>query len=308
MIRKLMKRSYIAALALTFVMISCKDQEVFEKEMYKNVAALISSNDHNTFQELISLSGEEVTGYIAASIGGTHTSQHDIVIRLEEDDEPLARYNRSLFDEEVSLYAHSLPSDRYEIDDYNITIKSGERTGRTQIRLRADGLSPDSSYFIGLKVSEVEGGELNPNKGTILYQVLLSNPYASQNSDDYYAMTGTVDEMVTAANKKMFPLTSNSVRVIAGNETFESNLADINRTAMVLEINEDNRVSIKPYNDIVITQLDDDPRYPNSFKQETIYGRTFNVFSLSYAYTIDGVTKLMKEELRMQASNNNKKD
>ena len=61
-------------------------------------------------------------------------------------------------------------------------------------------------------------------------------------------------------------------------------------------------MSIKPYNDIVITQLDD-PRYPNSFKQETIYGRTFNVFSLSYAYTIDGVTKLMKEELRMQAPN-----
>src|SRR5699024_3517911 len=119
------------------------------KEMYKNVAALISSENHNTFQEVIALSDNEVTGYIAASIGGTHTANQDVVIRLQEDDEPLAAYNRALFDEDETLYANSLPENRYEIDDYNIRIAAGERTGRTMIRLRAEGLSPDSSYFIG---------------------------------------------------------------------------------------------------------------------------------------------------------------
>ena len=33
-------------------------------------------------------------------------------------------------------------------------------------------------------------------------------------------MTGLADGMATAGNKKMFPLTHNSVRVIAGTESF----------------------------------------------------------------------------------------
>lgn len=269
--KKMIKRYYITALATVCLMSSCKDQEIFEKEMYKNVAALISSENHNTFQEVIALSDNEVTGYIAASIGGTHTANQDVVIRLQEDDEPLAAYNRALFDEDETLYANSLPENRYEIDDYNIRIAAGERTGRTMIRLRAEGLSPDSSYFIGLKAAEIEGGELNPDKRTILYQVLLSNPYASQANEDYYAMTGTVDEMVTAANKKMFPLTGNSVRMTAGNETFRSNVEAIERSSIILEINDDKSVTLKPYGNIDINQLNDDPRYPNVFRQETLY-------------------------------------
>ena len=42
-------------------------------------------------------------------------------------------------------------------------------------------------------------------------------------------MTGLADGMATAGNKKMFPLTHNSVRVIAGTESFESNVDHINK-------------------------------------------------------------------------------
>ena len=297
---KTMKRYYIAGLAALCLLGACNDQEIFEKEMYKNVAALISGQEHNTFQEVVHLTGDQVTGYIAASIGGTHTAGEDIILRLQEADEPLAEYNHANFDEDVALYAKSLPRDRYQIEDYNIQIKAGERTGRTKILLNADGLSPDSTYFLGLEVVDIQGGELNPDKSTILYQVLIENDYASQASTDYYSMTGTVDAAVTAANKRLFPLTRNAVRMVAGNETFESTPEEIDRTSVILEVNEDNSVTIKPYKDIQINQLNNDSRYPNQFYQETVFGRTFNVFLLSYAYTINGVTKVMKEELRMQ--------
>jgi len=295
-----MKRSYLAILVLTTVFSSCDDNAIFEKEMYKNQVAMISSDPNNIFEEVVQLTGEEVIGYIAASTGGTHAPKKDLVLKLEEDSEPLDQYNWSRFDADESLYAKLLPKNRYEIADYQITIKAGERTGRTMIKLRPDGLSPDSTYFIGLKATDVSGVELNPKKSTVLFQVLIKNDYASQAENSFYTMTGLVNGMQTAANKELFPLTRNSVRMIAGNETFQSNEASIKKTSIILEVDEDNKVTIKPYKDIEVTQIDNDPLYPNIFKVEEAYGRKINVFLLSYEYKIGKVTNIMKERVEMQ--------
>lgn len=295
-----MKRSYLAILALTTVFSSCDDNAIFEKEMYKNQVALISSDPDNVFEEIVQLTGEEVIGYIAASTGGTHAPKKDLIIQLEEDPEPLGQYNWSHFDADESLYAKLLPKEKYEIADYKIQIKAGERTGRTMIKLHPDGLSPDSTYFIGLKATDISGVELNPKKSTVLFQVLIKNDYASQAEDSFYTMTGLVNGMQTAANKELFPLTRNSVRMIAGNETFQSTEESIKKTSIILEVDEDNKVTIKPYKDIQVTQLDNDPMYPNVFKVEEAYGRKTNVFLLSYQYKIGSVTNIMKERVEMQ--------
>ncbi|TJZ61144.1 DUF4361 domain-containing protein [Sphingobacterium olei] len=297
-----MKRSYIAIFALIAVLSSCKDNELFEKEMYKNVVALISSDYHNTFQEVVHLTGEEeIIGYIAASTGGTHAPEKNLVIGLEEDPEPLAKYNWSLYDADERLYAKLLPEDKYEIVDYKIQIDAGERTGRAMIKLRPDGLSPDSTYFIGLRATDISGGvEINEKKNTMLFQVLIKNDYASQAENSLYTMTGLLNEMATAANKQLFPLTYNSVRMIAGNETFQSTEASIARTSIILEVDEDNKISIKPYKDIQVTQLNNDPLYPNIFRVEEAFGRKTNVFLLKYEYTIGGVTNVIQERVEMQ--------
>ncbi len=265
-----MKQTYITMLALAIVLSSCKDNELFEKEMYKNEVALISSSYYNTFQEIVPLTGAEATGYIAASSGGTHATTKDIVIQLEEDDTQLDFYNRSLFDADEKSYARMLPRDRYEIVDYKIVIKAGERAGRTMVKLQPDGLSPDSTYFIELKAIDVAGVEINSKKNSILYQVLIMNDYASQAENTFYSMTGLANNMVTAGNKKLFPLTSNSVRVIAGTESFESNVDHIKKTSIVLEVGADKRVTIKPYNSIQVTQVDGDEKYPNVFRVERL--------------------------------------
>ncbi|ERJ59428.1 BT_3044 domain-containing protein [Sphingobacterium paucimobilis] len=295
-----MKRSYITILALTMVLASCKDNAVFEKEMFKNQVALISSDYHNTFQEVVSLTGEEVVGYIAASTGGTHAPERDLVIGLVEDKEPLDKYNWALFDADDRLYARLLPKSKYEIIDYEIKVKAGERTGRTMIKLRPDGLSPDSTYFIGLKATDVSGVEINPKKNTMLYQVQIRNNYASQAEDSYYTMTGLMDGMATAANKKLFPLTKNSVRMIAGNESFESKEEAIAKTAVILDVDEDNKVTIRPYKNVKVVQLNNDPMYPNTFQVEDSFGKRSNVFLLSYQYTIGNTTRVMKERVEMQ--------
>ena len=47
-----MKRDFITILALMMALSSCNDDALFEKEMYKNVVALISSDYYNTFEEV----------------------------------------------------------------------------------------------------------------------------------------------------------------------------------------------------------------------------------------------------------------
>ena len=104
-----MKRDFITILALMTALSSCNDDALFEKEMYKNVVALISSDYYNTVEEVVTLSptGEEATGYIAACTGGTHAPKQDMVIGLEEDLTSLEFYDRSLYDVDEAGYASS---------------------------------------------------------------------------------------------------------------------------------------------------------------------------------------------------------
>src|SRR5690606_25795793 len=125
--------------------------------------------------------------------------------------------------------------------------------------------------------------------------------YASQVSNSMYTMTGTKDgDIPVAANKTLFPLTYNRVRMIAGNEIFQSTVSEIDKKSIILEVDESNKVMIKPYKDIEVVQLDNDPKYPNVFQIEESFGRKTNVFLLSYAYTLDGITQIMKERVEMQ--------
>lgn len=295
-----MKIRLLSILAIAALCTSCNDGEIFEQEMYKNVVALISSEYHNTFQEVVPLTGEEVSGYLAASAGGTSATNKDLVLELEESLEPFDKYNWALFDADESLYAKLLPKDKYEIEDYSITIKSGERTGRTLVKIRPDGLSPDSTYFIALKVKPSSNVEVNEKKNTILFQVLIENDYASQIKNDFYTMTGLNNSMVVAGSKKLYPLSKNTVRTIVGSETFENSLKHIENNSIIIEVNPDSSLLIKPYKNLLMKQIDGNQRYPNKYYLEEAFGRKFHVFSLSYEYTIGKETKIMEEELRLE--------
>ncbi len=291
-------------LALSLSFSSCNDNALFEQEMYKNVVALISTAYHNNFEEIVPLTGGEVTGYISASVGGTDAPTKDLTILLEEENTPFDRYNWNLYDAATNLYAKLVPKDKYEIPEYKIVIKAGERTGRTLVKLRPDGLSPDSTYFISLVAKSQNNVELNDKKSDVLYKVMIYNQYASQAKNSFYSMTGLQNDAVTAASKQLFPLSQNSVRVIAGTEAYASNVTSIANTSMILEVDQDNKVTIKPYKTLNIQQIDGDARFPNIFKVEESYGRKFNVFLISYQYKIGtAAVKKMQEELRMEVTN-----
>lgn len=297
-----MKKYILITTVLIFGLTACNTNEIFEKELYKKVIALISSDNYNILEDAQELSGKENLTFIAVSCGGTDAAETDVRVTLIPDKAPLNAYNRGMFDADESLYAKTLPESKYDIDDYHIIIPKGERTGKLNIRIRPDGLSPDSVYFIPLSIGALSAYEANPQKSNILYRVLIKNFYAEQKSSGYtyYTMNGFLDGAAAQATKPIQPVSKDEVRMMAGNFQPIADIAQYEKGAIILKILPDNKVEISAYKDLEVFQ-DDDPNYPNIFKTEIDdWGKKFKVFLLAYSYMDGENLREMREELRLQ--------
>ncbi len=287
------------------LLFSCDRDQVFEKEQYKNVFALISESD-NVVRKFHNL-GEESTGYISASLGGTNPTTKDITINLVEDPTLIDKFNLVNFDIDRSKYIQPMPKSKYDIESYQFTIKAGEINGRLPIRIRPDGLSPDSSYFIPLRVETFSSYELNLEKSYVLYRVKTKNWWAISDGTTVYNMRakfkekGSEAEINLPGTKVMHPISKNEVRIIAGNEKYEPDEEVFRSSAIVLEIGDDNRVTITPFADIQVKQINGDKDFPNIFKIENDGFYTYKTFLLKYEYKgADNTVYEIKEELRME--------
>ncbi|MDR1864112.1 MAG: DUF4361 domain-containing protein [Bacteroidales bacterium] len=297
---------------------ACNEYEIFDREQYKNVFALVCDDNHNIFKAVHHLEDIESTGYVAASCGGTNPIGEDLRVELASDEEAFNRYNTDNFDVEIAKYAKLVPRSKYDVDDYSLTIPAGEKNGKMKIRLRPEGLSPDSTYFIPFKVVSYSAYEANPEKSNVLYQVVIKNSYATMETQTDYTMRGFLSDAganpgddaslyaMVMDTKRMLPLSRNRVRIMPGNQPYddvtEAQLTRINRLAIVLEIHNNGKVSITPHRDMAVTQIDGDPDYPNTFYIEDDGYRTFKTFRLRYNYKIGGTTYYMKEQLQLEFS------
>jgi len=299
-----MKDKIIGLIMILFLGVcSCNRDDVFEKEQYKNVFALISGS--NNISEKYHLLGQASTGYISVSCGGTNATKEDITIQLVEDASLLHDYNTANYDVDMARYARLLPSTNYTISSYQLTIPAGQISARLPVVITPDGLSPDSSYVIPLRVESYSACEINPLKNYVLYEVRIKNYWANGDGTTSYSMKSKITEddvtIEVPGTKTMAPLDANTVRIMAGNETYESNLAVLNKAAIVLTIDTTtNKVSIRPYKTITVHQIDGDADYPNIFKTEDDGYGTYKTFLLHYDYTIDNKTYQIKEELRLE--------
>lgn len=294
----------IFTLSLLFITLSCNRDEVFEREQYKNVFALISESNNvaRNFHPL----GEESIGFVAASLGGTNPTTKDIVVNLVEDQSLLDDFNRINYDTDVSKYGKPLPASKFDIESYQFTINAGDISGRLPIKIRPDGLSPDTAYYISLRVESHSSYEINPEKSFILYQVRSKNFYAQADGNTSYSMRaklrvqGSASELEMPGSKIMHPISDNKVRVMAGNETYESNINKFNQYAIILEVDENNNVEISPYGNVEVVQVNGDPEFPNIFKIEDDGFKTYKTFLLRYNYKSGNTIYEFKEELRLE--------
>ena len=297
---------FLAMLVLATVTSCASRDEIFEREQYKTVIAILSDDGFNIFSEELIISEEKIDGYIVASCGGVLPTTEPIEITMVEDGNLLDEYNTSSFDTDVERYAHYLDVDRYTIENSKINIAAGERIGKMKIKLRTDGLSPDSTYFIPLKANYSSVYELNQKKGSVLYRIFLKNYYATTKAETWYSHRGVRNSANTMIQKRVFPISKNEVRTFAGIKTHQANEGLINQWSVRLIVAEDSTETIKPWNTtdfgMKITQLDGDEEYPNVFKVVDDGYKTYKTFLLKYEYIDpdDGKTYQMKEELRLE--------
>jgi hypothetical protein len=299
---------------------SCNEHKQFEEEMYKNVFAIVSSDSYNVFDKEHSLDEPESTGYISVSMGGTNPTGKATRITLVHDLDLFNRYNRGTYDIDAGKYAQLLSPDKYTIASYELTVPAGGRDARLPLKIRPEGLSPDSTYMIALKIGEYTEYEANPDKSDVLYRVYIKNYFAAVqlgvvNRRDYN-MKGVLDGGNVLGTKRVFPLTSNTVRILAGNQAFEEDTAIINKWSLRLTIGEPGHVpgqpgdvTISPFKDgrIQVTQINDDPAYPNRFFIEDDGFRTYKTFLLHYEFQVEGDSDVyeMREELRLEFNEDN---
>jgi hypothetical protein len=201
---------------------------------------------------------------------------------------------------ETEKFAQYLPAGKFDIDSYNLTIPAGGRDGRMAIRVRPAGLSPDSVYFIPVNVDSYSAYEVNPDKSDVLYRVLIKNKYATQASTTNYTLRGTRDGVNVMGVKQMHPVSSNQVRIMAGTDAFQANVNVINNSCIILTIGDDGRISISPFKNMTVEQVDGDPDFPNIFRVDDDGYNIYKAFLLSYKYTSGTTTYTMKEELRIR--------
>jgi len=256
----------ILCLLTVLGLVACNEDDQFKGELYKKVIYVLS-DDEQTFPAEHAL-GEETTGYLTIYCGGTEHITSDVTVEIEHDDELLAEYNKRNFDIDESKFAQELPEDHYDIPSMTTVLKadSPDYYSLIPINIRPDGLNPDVSYMIPLRIKSVSAFEVNPDKQSVLYHVMLKNDYATIKETTYYQTTGreirNTSEGDIQSNVSITriatPLTRNSIRMFAGTHTYTTTSVtpeEIDKYAMTVTFNEDNTLTITPYGSIEIEQL-----------------------------------------------------
>ncbi|WP_019539300.1 BT_3987 domain-containing protein [Proteiniphilum acetatigenes] len=284
-------------------LIGCNTDSIYEDEQYKTLVYLLSGSE-NVFATSYTLNEEEPVRYVSIGCGGSNSNEQEITVTLEPNPAMLDEFN-SLNYNYQSEYAKLLPADRYEIASYTVTLpaNSGYHYVRMPVKVRPLGLSPDSIYFIPLKIKSVSRYDVNEDKSDVLFRVAIENDYAEQLVPTYYAKSGTMTNPITvlSGTKLVQPLEKDKVRMFIGNETYgnTTTVADIERLSVVVQILEDNTLVVTPYGDSMEVEMLDNVNGYNRYVPELLQGTTRQrVFYLNYRFRLkksDGTFNVWRE-------------
>ena len=271
-------------------LIGCNTDIIYQEEQYKTVVYILSGTD-NVFATSYTLNEDEAVRYVSIGSGGSNSNEKEIEVTLEPNPEMLDKFN-SLNYNYQSEYAKLLPADRYEIMSYTATLpaNSDYHYARIPVKVRTLGLSPDSIYFIPLKIKSVSNFDVNKDKSDILFRVAIENDYAQQLVPTYYSKSGSMTNPVTVLSgaKLVQPLEKDKVRMFIGNETYSSTttVAKIQNLSVVVQINEDNSLLVTPYGSMEVEMLDKAKGY-NRYNPELMQGTSKQrVFYLNYRFRL----------------------
>ena len=245
----------------------------------------LKSGENNIFPYPHQLNDSVTTGYMTVGSGGSMPLRNDVLVTIETDFEILDHYNYRFFGNETDKFAKLIPDDRLVIPSFDVVIRAGDVAATTffPIEIDVNGLSPDTTYMFPVRIESAENYEINTDKDYVMYKIELENAYSSMSSR-MYKLKGikTENEIMSniTTNKTLLPISRNQVRLFPENIATSTELQKIKDQAILLVVNEDNSVRVKPYKNIEIEQLDDCEYDPEE-----------KIFTINYKYRMPGSSK-----------------
>ncbi|MDO5570273.1 MAG: DUF4361 domain-containing protein [Bacteroidales bacterium] len=270
---------YIALSLFVIGFYSC-ESNLMDEEHYKKVIYLKSS-DNNIFTYSHPFNDSITTGYVTVGSGGSMPLDKDVTVSIDTNIMVLNEYNYRNFDLNYDKYARMLDKSRYSFPSKEIVIKAGNINAATFFPVEVDvnGLSPDSTYMIPLKINAISDYEVNPEKDFVLYTISLKNKY-SEDGLNIYKMKGSKQPeggniSAVTTTKKLLPLSSNKLRMFPENIINSTSLEDIEDKTFVVIVNDDNTLKLKSYKNLKIEQL-----------ENCYYDSELEIFNLNYKYRL----------------------
>ena len=315
-----MKKIVTIILCSALVVISGCDNYDFAQEQFRKEVNLLSNSSLVYDRQVAELQQGGDTLFVVASLSGSQASDESFAVALQNSDTLLRAYNKSNFDINKARFAKYLPEECYEFPTMEMTIPAGSSKAMFPVYLKnLDKISPDSIYFLEYKIDSLKTPDCNPKKRHVLLRIHKENYYASTQTATYYNYTsstiiipntdGTSEVRRPTNSNRVFPISENSVRLMAGDESFSdytTALDIINKGSIILEMGEQlpenplaKELTILPYKDIDVMQLTPIGEYDNTYLLNVIRtpdGRAtyYKEFRLHYKYRLKS-TDLYRE-------------
>ena len=324
-------KDYIKILTLpifVFAFTACETYD-FESEQYKNVVILLSNSAQIYDRQVSSLRASGDTIFLVAGLSGTTHPNQSFNVALVEGDSLFHAINKSNYDIVSSRFARWLPAVCYTFPNTQMDIPAGQNQVRFPIYLKnLDKLSPDSIYLLDYKLDTKRTKDFNPLKKEVLLRIYKENEFASTYKNTYYNYTTTYVETLSLSDRlvrrptnanQIFPLGENSVRMLAGDETFgdyKGALDDINAKSINVTVGEQTpqnplarHATVESYKTLDVVQMPPYEMYNNTYLINILTtpdGRStyYKEFRLHYKYRLNPTLpyKEVKAILRMEYS------
>ncbi len=263
----------IVLCSICSLFMACESYD-FEQEQYKKEVNLLQNSEGVYDRQVVNMADVETEKgaimYVVAGLSGSQVSTQDYMVSLLHSDSLFKAYNKSNFDIETDRYARFLPSECYDEPELKMPIKAGSSQVRFPIKLKnLERLSPDSIYMLNYELDKNIATPYNAKKSHVLLRIHWQNEFASTAHQMLYTYSST--QVITPATKPneiatvrrpthslvAFPLSKNSVRFMAGDETYDNYtkaLSTINQRSIVIEVGEQmpenplaRKLTIRPY-------------------------------------------------------------
>lgn len=226
-----MKKILTIILCSALVMISGCDKYDFDQEQFRKEVNLLSNSNLVYDRQVAELQQGGDTLFVVASLSGSQATDEPVTVVLQHSDTLLRAYNKSNFDINKARFAKYLPEECYEFPTMEMNISAGSSKAMFPVYLKnLEKISPDSIYFLEYKIDSLRTPDCNPKKRHVLLRIHKENYYASTQTATYYNYTSSTviipnpdgySEVRRPTNSnRVFPISENSVRLMAGDENF----------------------------------------------------------------------------------------